>query len=532
MSKGAAQLAKSAGIISIATFCSRILGLVREQVIAHLFPRYATDAFYVAFRIPNLLRDLFAEGALSSAFIPTFAAYLTQRGRAEAWKLASMVVNLLLVILSATTLVGIVFSDWIVMQFAGSYTEIPGKFELTVLMTRLMFPFLPIVALAAVAMGVLNSQGKFLVPAMAPALFNVGSLVTALALYRFLPDLGLEPILAMAVGTVVGGSLQLLVQVPQVFRQGFEYILAIDLRHSGVRRVLLLMGPGTIGLAATQINIFVNTWLATGQEEGAVSWLNYAFRLMQFPIGVFGVAIAAAALPTISAQVARKELQHLRDTLSTSLRMGFALNIPASFGLIFLSQPIIQAIYEHGRFTATDTLATAKALVYYALGLFAYSAIKILVPAFYSLGRSRVPVIVSSLSVALNIVLNLALVGPMGYSGLALGTSVTSVFNFLLLFGLLQRYTGGLEVRPILSTFVKAALASTVMGLCCYRFHRWFFTLPFGFSGIGWQIVSLGLAIGLGMVVLLIVANLLRMQEVGAALQHLREKVRSLRSRT
>ena len=405
MSSNASQLAKSAGLISLATMLSRVFGLVREQLIAHLFSRTATDAFYVAFRIPNLLRDLFAEGAMSSAFVPTFTDYLQKKGREEAWRLASMVTNLLLVLLSLMTLLGILASNWLVDKFAGHFSSVPGKLELTVLMTQIMFPFLPLVAVAAITMGILNSHGRFFIPALAPALFNVGSILTALLLYFWLPQRGLEPILGMAIGTLVGGLLQLVIQIPPLLRQGFKYYFKFDLSHPGVQKILILMGPGTLGLAANQINIFVNTWLATSQGEGAVSWLNYAFRLMHFPIGIFGVAIATAALPTFSSHVSRRETQELRETLLSSLRMVFLLNIPASVGLIFLSTPIISLIYQHGRFNAADTRSTANALIFYSIGLFAYSAVKLLVPVFYALGHSRVPVIISAAAVGSNIVL-------------------------------------------------------------------------------------------------------------------------------
>ncbi len=435
--------------MSLATMLSRILGLVREQLIATLFSRTATDAFYVAFRIPNLLRDLFAEGAMSSAFVPTFTEYLKNRGKKEAWVLASNILNILLLGLSVLTLLGILYSRPLVSMFAGEFKNTPGKFELTVLLTQVMFPFLPMVALAAVLMGILNSHGSFFVPALAPALFNIGSLVVAVGLYFWLPGWGYDAVLGMAIGTLCGGALQLLIQIPQLLKKGFAYSSSLNFKHPGVRRILLLMGPGTVGLASTQVNIFVNTWLATSQGEGPVSWLNYAFRLMQFPLGIFGVAIASAALPTVSAQAATGELEGLRKTLSSALRMVFVINIPATLGLIFLSRPIIALIYEHGKFKQTDTNATSNALIFYAIGLFAYSGIKVLVPAFYALGRSRVPVLSAQFALRETSRSNLWLIGPLGYLGLALGTSLTAIGNFGLLFRQLQRIAGPLAKAQI-----------------------------------------------------------------------------------
>ena len=525
MSRNTAQLAKSASLISVATLLSRVLGLVREQLIAHLFSRTATDAFYVAFRIPNLLRDLFAEGAMSSAFVPTFTDYLTKKNRQEAWTLASTVMNLLLLVLSLITLVGILCSDWIVDMFAGHFHSVPGKFELTVLMSQIMFPFLPLVALAAIAMGTLNSHGRFFIPALAPAMFNIGSLVVAIVLYFWLLKHGLDPILGMAIGTLSGGLLQLLIQVPLVFKEGFRYSSKLSLRHPGVRRILLLMGPGTLGLAANQINIFINTWLATSQEEGAVSWLNYAFRLMQFPIGIFGVAIATAALPTISTQVSRNETEGLRNTISSSLRMVFMVNVPASLGLVFLSTPIIAVIYQHGRFKASDTNSTASALMFYSIGLFAYSAVKVLVPAFYALGRSRVPVVISAVAVGLNIVLNLILIKPMGYRGLAFGTAVTAILNFLLLFYWLQKYIGSLRPDLLIRSFLKVLTASLTMGIGCFYFHRWFHLLSSSEATV-WRALVLFCSIGIGLIILFFSCKLLRVPEVDSAVNLIKKRLR------
>jgi putative peptidoglycan lipid II flippase len=529
MPQNTTQLAKSAGLISVATMVSRVLGLIREQVIAHLFSRTATDAFYVAFRIPNLLRDLFAEGALSSAFVPTFTDYLTKKDRKEAWMLASTVTNILLVVISLITLVGILYSGRIAEKFAGNFRSVPGKFELTVQMTQMMFPFLPMVALAAIAMAMLNSHGRFFIPALAPALFNVGSLTGAVIFYSWLSRHGLDPIFGMAVGTLIGGLLQLLVQIPAIFKQGFKYSLKFNVKHSGMLRVFLLMGPGTLGLAATQINIFVNTWLATNQQEGAVSWLNYAFRLMHFPIGMFGVAIATATLPAISAHISRNEGEHLKTMLSGSLRMSFMVNIPASFGLIFLSTPIVALIYQHGRFNASDTNSTANALIFYAFGLFAYSAVKILVPAFYALGRSRIPVAISAVSVALNILLNLVLVRPLGYQGLALGTSLTSILNFVLLFYWLQKYTGRLRTRELAEAFLKVSIASLFMGVGSFYIHRWILFL-FPKATILWRTVALLSSIVLGLMILFTSSKIMRIAECDLTINFVKRRFKSLQA--
>ena len=280
---------------------SRILGVVREQVLAALFGAgNAMDAYNVAYRIPNLVRDLFAEGAMSSAFVPTFTRHLTTQGKESAWRLGNLVVNSLIVITACLVVAGIVFAEPLVTLFASAYRGVPGKLELTVFLTRLMLPFLTFVALAAAFMGMLNSLHRFFIPALSPAMYNVATITCALVLVPLMPGVGLPAIAAIAIGSLLGGVAQLALQWPALRSEGFRYRPILDWRDESLRRVLVLMGPGTIGLAATQVNVFVNTVLATGQGTGAVSWLNYAFRLMYLPIGLFGVSIATVTLPAVS----------------------------------------------------------------------------------------------------------------------------------------------------------------------------------------------------------------------------------------
>ena len=526
MSHASRHIAKSASLISVATLVSRLLGLVREQLIAYLFSRNATDAFYVAFRIPNLLRDLFAEGAMSSAFVPTFTEYLKNRTAKEAWQLASNVLTLLLIVLSIICAVGIFFSNGIIGKFAGEYRAVPDKFAMTVAMTQIMFPFLPIIALSAVVMGILNSRGTFFWPALAPALFNLGSILVALGLYGWLKGQGINPVYGMAIGTIAGGLLQFGAQIPPLLRSGFRYTFSINFRHPGVHRILVLLGPGTIGLASTQVNILVNTWLATSQGEGPVSWLNYAFRLMQFPLGIFGVAIATAALPTISAHVANRDHHKLGKTISDALRMVLLINIPASIGLMVLSRPIIALIYQHGRFKASDTIATSNALIFYSVGLFAYSAIKVLVPAFYALGRSHIPVIISAVTVAFNIACNLALIGPLGFRGLALGTSMASILNLILLIYWIRNYSVPIDYRSNLKVMVKILAASGLMGLACLTSYGWMASIlaPVGTWRLG---ITLGCSIGMGLLALFVASKAIQISELDSAIQLVMKKLRA-----
>ncbi len=349
---------------------SRVLGLVREQVMAYLFGAgNAVDAFNVAFRIPNLVRDLFAEGAMSAAFVPTFTRYLSKHGKPSAWRLGSNVLNALLIVTLLVVVAGIVFAEPLVHLLAGDYASVPGKFELTVSLTRVMLPILTLVALAAACMGMLNSLDRYLVPALAPAVFNVASITTTLVAVPLLAWMGVPAIYAMAIGVLTGGLAQLVIQWPALRAEGYRHQPVLDPSEPGLRQVLLLMGPGTLGLAATQVNVFVNTWLATGEGTGAVSWLGYAFRLMYLPLGIFGVSIATASLPSIARRAAAHDIDGMRQTVASGIAMMLVLNVPATIGLIVLAHPIVALLFERGQFTPHDTAATAGALVAYAIGL-------------------------------------------------------------------------------------------------------------------------------------------------------------------
>lgn len=466
---GAPRLARSAGVFGLATITSRILGLAREQVMAYYFGASdANDAFRIASRIPNLVRDLFAEGAMSAAFVPTFTRHLTLEGRERSWRLANSVINALLIVTGIIVVLGIVFAGPLVTMYAGNFADVPGKLELTIFLARIVTPFLTLVAIAAVFMGMLNSLGHFFVPALSPAMFNVAGIAMAVTLIPFAPRLGVRPITIVAVATLVGGIGQLVIQWPPLHKEGFRYRPVLDLKDEGLRRVLLLMGPGTLGMAATQINVLVNSMLATSQGTGAVSWLDFAFRLMYLPIGLFGVSIATAATPAISRMVAQQDFAQIRKTLAHALSLMMFLNLPATVGLMVLARPIVSVIFEHGRFTSADTLATAAALQLYAIGLVGYSVVRIISPTFYALGRSRIPVMVSASSVVVNVILNVTLVNVLGYKGLALGTSITAIVNAGVQLVLLRREIHGIEGSRLAASLARVAAASAVMGVASW----------------------------------------------------------------
>jgi putative peptidoglycan lipid II flippase len=379
-------LARYAGVTGVATLASRLLGLARDQVLAWFFGAgNEMDAFVVAFRVPNLVRDLFAEGAMSAAFVPTFTRQLTLKGKAEAWRLANNVLTALLLSTGALVVLGIAFARPLVDMYAGDFASVPGKLELTVRLTRVMLPFLTMVAVAAAVMGMLNSLHHYFVPALSPAMFNIATIVGAFVLIPMMPPLGLPPIMAIAFAALAGGLGQIAIQWPSLRREGFRYAPVFDLRDPVLRQVLILMGPGTIGLAATQVNLFVNTLLATSQGTGAASWLTYAFRLMYLPIGLFGVSIGTAVLPAVSRHAAVGDTAGIRHTVSRGLGMMLMLNIPATIGLFVLATPIVQLLFERGRFLPADTAATAAAARFYAIGLAGYSAVRIASPTFYAI---------------------------------------------------------------------------------------------------------------------------------------------------
>ena len=492
---------------------SRILGVVREQVLAAYFGAgNAMDAYNVAYRIPNLVRDLFAEGAMSSAFVPTFTRHLTINGRESAWRLGNHVINGLIVITSVLVLLGIVFAEPLVGVFASAYREVPGKLELTVFLTRIMLPFLTFVALAAACMGMLNSLHRFFIPALSPAMYNVATITCALVLVPLMPGLGLPPITAIAIGTLLGGTAQLALQWPALKREGFAYRPILDWHDESLRRVLVLMGPGTLGLAATQVNVFVNTVLATGEGTGAVSWLNYAFRLMYLPIGLFGISIATATLPTVSRHAAQADEGKVRGTVAEGLSLMMTLNVPATVGLLVLAVPIVRVIFERSAFGPADTAATAAALQFYAIGLVGYSVVRIASPVFYALGQNRTPVVVSVATVLVNAGLNLVLVRVMGFRGLALGTSIAALFNAVLLMVLLRRRLGGIEGGRIAGSLLRIVAASAIMGVAAVAADaagaRW---LPG--SGLLLQIVRLAAVMAVAVAVLAGAAHLLRIRE-------------------
>lgn len=532
-------MARSAGITSVAVLASRVTGLAREMALARLFGAgAANDAFLLAFRIPNLTRDLFAEGALSSAFVPTFVEYLTKRSRQDAAYLANLVATAVIVVVGAVCLLGMAFAPALVDLLAPGFHQVPGKFEMAVRMTRIMSPFLLLVALAAQVMGVLNACNRFALPALASSMFNVGSLVFGLFMGHVAgPALGITPIEGMAWGVVFGGALQLGAQVPSLVREGFVFRPAFDLHHPGLIRIVKLMGPAILGNAAVQINVMVNSNFASQIVDpvtglnGPVTWLGCAFRFMQLPLGLFGVAIGGATLPAISRAAANGDMDDFRRTLSRSLGLVFLLTIPSSAGLIVIGDSIIGSLFEGGQFHAYDTHQTAAALAWFAMGLGGYSALKILVPAFYALGDSRTPMYISLASIATNYYIVSTMTGAtsFGHAGLALSTAVVAISGALLQFLMLRRRIGGIYGRALFSSVVKITFAAAVMS--------------FGVWGASWvagqwlaegrlrYVATLGMAIPTGVALYYYTCRALKIEEMDLAVTALAQPLNRLRAR-
>jgi putative peptidoglycan lipid II flippase len=506
------RLARSAGLISLAILASRLLGVARESVLASYFGASAPmDAYNVAFRIPNLLRDLFAEGAMTSAFVPAFTRVLQQRGREEAWRLGNLVINALLVITGILAVLGMVFAAPITSFIAPRFAEVPGKLELTTLLTQVMLPFLTTVAVAVAMMGMLNSLHRFFIPSLSPAMFNVATILCAITLVPLLREMAWPPILAIAIGTLAGGLGQMAIQWPVLRREGFRYRPVLDFKDPDLRQILRLMGPGTLGVAAVNINVLVNTYLAAAQQ-GAVSWLGYAFRLMYLPIGLFGVSIATAALPDLSRHASNGDDAAIRRAVSNAIRLMLMLNVPAMIGLIVLAEPIVALLYQRGHFTDADTQATAAALRFYAPGLIGYSIVRIASPTFYSLGNSRTPVIVSVASVSVNLILNVVLVKVMGFRGLALGTAIAALFNALTLLSLLRGRLHGIDGGRIAGAFLKISGAAAIMGVVAALVAA---QLEVALPGSGEiaRALRVAIAIATALVALVVSARLLRIEE-------------------
>jgi putative peptidoglycan lipid II flippase len=516
--------AKATWRVSAAVMLSRVLGLAREMMFAALFggSRWM-DCFYLAYKVPNLLRDLFAEGALSQAFVTTFSKKVKSDGPDNAWVLANRMMTLAAVFMGVVTLVGIGVAPWIVElltslsrsgETARDYN--PAEISLMVEMVRVMYPFIALVSLSALVMGMLNARDVFGMPALASCFFNIGSMAGGAAIgYWMDPSWGPRSLVGFSWGVVIGGVAQLVCQFPALRAVGYRFVADFNWNDSGVKQILKLMVPAVIAASVTQVNVLVNAMFAYGVGEGAVSWLNYAFRLMQLPIGVFGVAVATVTLPALSRAAIHGIGEDFAPTLSKGLKLVMFLVFPATVGLVVLAEPIISLLYERGRFDETDRLATAGALRAYGCGLLFYAGLKVLQPAFYAIEKRWLPMIASIIALFVNIGCNytFVFVFKWGHESLALTTSIVASLNFAFLYLAMRHYAGDIGTRGLAAAFLKVGIATSVMAGLCLAADMFLFTDLRGMAT--WEKgLWLGAVIGVAGIAYLAVAKLLRVEEM------------------
>lgn len=459
------QVARATGIVGAATLLSRILGFVRDMVIAGVFGAgLASDAFFVAFRLPNLMRRLFAEGSLSMAFVPVLNQYLATEGKESAFTFARAGFRTLAAILFGIAVCGVLCAPSIVSVISPGFVKDPAKLALTIDLTRVMFPYVFFICLVALAMGLLNSLGHFAMPAFAPVMLNVSMIASVVLLSGHLS----HPVMALAIGVVIGGVVQWGMQVPVLWRKGFRFRGPGGISHPGIKKVGRLMLPTVFGAAVYQISILLGTLLASLLEEGSVSYLYYADRLVQFPLAIFGISAATAVLPTLSRQVAAGRYEDLGDTFGEALRWMLFINLPAMAGLMALAAPIVALLFERGAFNAAMTKGCTTALFYYAAGLWSFACVRIVVSVFYAMQDTKTPVKMASLSLVANMVFAVVLMFPLSYGGLALATTLGSVVNLLLLSFSLHRKIPGLFTFSILKSGCRSAIGAAGMGGLVY----------------------------------------------------------------
>lgn len=461
------KVGQAASAVGGMTLISRLLGFLRDLVIAMQFgATAAADAFFVAFRIPNVQRKILGEGAVTAAFIPVFSEIRNRKGEPEAWEMTANLFNILLTVLVTSSIALAIFAPFVIMIFAPGFIATPDKFDLTVLLTQWMAPYLVFIGLAVFCMGILNTYNIFALPAISPALLNIcmigGTLIIS-------PQLE-KPVLGLAIGVLAGGFLQFVIQFPEIFRRGFKFIPTINWKSAEVVRISKLMIPAILGLAVYELNILIDTLLASMLPEGSISYLYYGNRLVQLPLGVFGVAIGVAILPMLSNQVANKDFSEMIKTIAFGIRLILFITIPATLGLILLRFPIVNTLWERGEFVRLTTEGTSIALLYYSVGLCAFCGIKVIVPAFYSLQDTKTPAKVGVYSMILNVILNLILMGPLKHGGLALATSIAALFNVILLIHFLRKRLGLMGGRKILLSTIKLSFASGIMAIVVYFF--------------------------------------------------------------
>ncbi|EHK70753.1 integral membrane protein MviN [Pseudomonas psychrotolerans L19] len=475
------NLLKSLAAVSSMTMLSRVLGFVRDTIVARTFGAgMATDAFFVAFKLPNLLRRIFAEGAFSQAFVPILAEYKAQQGEEATRTFLAYVSGLLTLVLAVVTLLGMLAAPLVIWITAPGFADTPEKFALTSSLLRVTFPYILLISLASLAGAVLNTWNRFSVPAFVPTLLNVSMIVFALFLTPYFDP----PIMAMAWATLVGGLAQFLYQLPHLKRIGMLVLPRLNLRDSGVWRVMKQMGPAILGVSVSQISLIINTIFASFLAAGSVSWMYYADRLMELPSGVLGVALGTILLPALSRTYAKADRQEYSRLLDWGLRLCFLLVLPCSAALALLSEPLTVSLFQYGRFDAHDALMTQRALVAYAVGLLGIILVKVLAPGFYAQQNIKTPVKIALFTLAVTQVLNLILIGPLQHVGLALAIGVAACLNAGLLFWQLRRHNLFIPQAGWTGFLLRLLIAVAVMTAVLFGLMQ---LLPSWSEGLMWQ---------------------------------------------
>jgi len=459
------RITKAATTIGMGTFLSRILGFLRDMVIAHFFGAgMAADAFFVAFRIPNLWRRLVGEGSLTISFIPIYTEYLTQKSEEESREVTHIAFTIAGIVLLVLTVLGILFSPILIQIIAPGFTRVPEKFQLTVTLNQIIFPYLFFMGLFALCMGILNSLRHFFAPAIAPIFLNISIIASVFLFYHVFQ----RPVMALAVGVLAGGVIQFLFQIPFLLKKRISFRFNFNFRHPAIKRIGYLIVPGLIGSAVYQLNVFIDTIFASFLPGGSVSYLYFADRLMEFPLGIFAFAIGMASLPSLSGLATKGKMEELKETLSFTFRLVSFISIPAMVGLIVLKTPIINLLFQRGLFDYSATVMTAKALLFYSVGLWAIAGSRIIVPAFYSLQDTWTPLKIALICLGANVIFNSILIYPMKHAGLALATSLSSTLNLILLFRKLIPKLGGMNIKENIRSLLRIFFCSLPMGLVAY----------------------------------------------------------------
>jgi putative peptidoglycan lipid II flippase len=501
------KVSRAAGSIGTMTLFSRSFGFIRDLVIAMNFgSSAAADAFFLAFRIPNIQRRILGEGGMNAAFIPVFSEYLAKDKIKEGWEFTSKLFILLILALGLVSFALYTFSPEIITALAPGFSDEPEKFKITVKLTEWMSPFIFFMGLSAFLTAILNTQKIFALPAAAPILLNICIIISAIWIS---PQME-QPILGLAIGVLAGGFLQIIMQWPKAHQTGLRFKFSLSFNHPGIIKFTKLMIPAVFGVAVYEINILVDTLLASLLPGGSISYLYYGNRLVQLPLGVFAIALSAAILPTLSEQAAKNDMVNFRKTISFGVRLILFITIPATCGLIVLRFPIVNTLWERGEFLRLATDGTALAVLYYSIGLCAFAGLKILTSAFYSLQDAKTPAIIGAYSMVINIILNLILMGPLKHAGLALATSLAAVFNCLALLFILRKKLGRLEGKKILASTQKLIVASGIMTVVVYFLNSFFFN---PLDSLFIKLTVLIFCIGLGITCFIFVSKVLKNEE-------------------